>query len=317
MPAISASAPGKIILFGEHAVVYSRPAIAVPVLQVKAKAIVRADPHAKPGTVSIEAPDINLKTHQSELPPSHPLNAAVSGVFSALNLTRPPACKLRITSTIPIAAGMGSGAAVSVAIIRALSAFWGKSLPDEQVSAIAYEVEKIYHGTPSGIDNNVIAFAMPVYFIRGQPIETFRVPQPFTIVIGDTGVESSTATTVGDLRKAWQTNPDHYEHLFDKVAGIVRAARAAIEAGRPEAIGPLMTRNHELLQQMDVSSADLETLVRAAQQAGALGAKLSGGGRGGNMITLVDDQRTSEVVAALREAGATNVIVTRIQERYN
>ena len=161
MPAISASAPGKIILFGEHAVVYGRPAIAVPVLQVRAKAIVRADPRAQSGQVFIQAPDINLNTTLDDLPTTHPIAAAIRAVTSTMHLQQPPACNLRITSTIPIAAGMGSGAAVTVAILRALSAFWGNPLNDEQVSGMAYEVEKIHHGTPSGIDNHVVTSAMP------------------------------------------------------------------------------------------------------------------------------------------------------------
>ncbi|MBN1148999.1 MAG: hypothetical protein JXA78_17205, partial [Anaerolineales bacterium] len=142
MPAIYATAPGKVILFGEHAVVYGRPAIAAPLNQLKARAAVSADPRAAPGTLRIQAPDVNLDALLDELPADHPLARAVSCVLAELGIQRPPACKLRITSSIPLAAGLGSGAAVSVAIIRALSAFLGRPLPAERVSALAYEVEK-------------------------------------------------------------------------------------------------------------------------------------------------------------------------------
>jgi len=211
MPAISATAPGKIILLGEHAVVYGQPAIAVPVIQVKARAIITAQPDRPRGWVRLQAPDINLEATLEELPAEDPLGQVIRGVFTATNISQPPALTIRISSTIPIAAGMGSGAAVSVAIIRALSEFLGRPLADDRVSNLAYEVEKLHHGTPSGIDNTVITYNKPVHFTRntaggaGQ-IETFQVGRPFTIVIGDSGVPSPTAVTVGDVRSAWQEN---------------------------------------------------------------------------------------------------------------
>src|SRR4030066_1352046 len=178
MPAYSASAPGKIILFGEHAVVYGRPAIAVPILQVRAKAIVSVDPRSAPGLVIIKAPDIGLETALSDLPDNPPLAAVLWKAASAIKLSHIPACTIQITSSIPIAAGMGSGAAVLVGILGAFSDSMGHPLSDEQVSQLAYEVEIIYHGTPSGIDNTVITYANPVYFVKGKPVEILRVKQP-------------------------------------------------------------------------------------------------------------------------------------------
>ncbi len=322
MPVISAYAPGKVILFGEHAVVYGRPAIAVPVSQVQARATVTAEPLRPSGSVLIQAPAVRLEAALADLPPNHPLAMAIHGVLGELGLARSPACTLRVTSTIPVAAGLGSGAAVSVAIIRAFSAFLGHPLPEERVCALAYEVEKRHHGTPSGIDNTVITYAMPVYFMRGQPIETFRVARPFTLVIGDTGIASPTSQSVGDLRKAWQADPAPYERLFDAAGAIAQSARQVIENGRPEELGDLMDRNHALLQQMGVSCPALDRLVEAARLAGAAGAKLSGGGRGGNMIALVrEDDRLeggpsvgspAEISQALQQAGAVRTLVTRI-----
>jgi mevalonate kinase len=315
MPAFTASAPGKIILFGEHAVVYGKPAIAVPVIQVSARAIVRADPRGTPGSMHIQAPAIGLDAYLADLPGEHPLVAAVNGVLSTLGISHPLACSLRITSTIPVASGLGSGAAVSVALIRALSAFLGRPLSDEQVSALAFEVEKLHHGTPSGIDNSVITYARTVYFVRGQPIKVLRVPKPFTIVVGDTGISSPTAIAVGDVRRLWQHAPSHYEALFDAAGQIAQQARQAIEAGHPEKLGALMDSNHALLQQMGVSSLELDHLVAAARQAGALGAKLSGAGRGGNMIALVKSANAARVTEALSKAGAVRTIATQIMAR--
>jgi len=312
MPAFTATAPGKIILFGEHAVVYGRPAIAVPVVEVRARAIVNANVRAATGSMRIQAPDIEVDTYLAELPDQHPLAAVVFGVLSALHVARPPACTLRVTSTIPVASGLGSGAAVSVAVVRALSAFLGHPLPDETVSELAYEVEKLHHGTPSGIDNTVVTYARPVYFVRGQPIEILRLATPFTIVIGDTGISSPTKVAVGDVRRLWQENPHHYETLFDSIGQVASQARQAIQGGQTSALGPLMNANHALLQQIGVTSIELDRLVDAARVAGAWGAKLSGGGRGGNMIALVSTGQASEVARSLEEAGARRVIVTQV-----
>jgi len=312
MPSFSASAPGKIILFGEHAVVYGQPAIAVPVTQVRATATVTPEIKGDSGNVRIQAPNVDLDTRLDELDLDHPLAAVIHGVTTSPGISHIPSCTLRVTSTIPVASGLGSGAAVSVAVIRALAGFLGQPLPDEQVSAIAFEVEKIHHGTPSGIDNTVVTYARPVYFIKEQPIETFSILKPFTIIIGDTGIASPTKETVGDVRQGWQADPTRYERLFAAVGSITKSARQAIESGHPERLGPLMNENHDLLIEMGVSSPELDQLVSAAQSAGALGAKLSGGGRGGNMIALAPPALAQDISAALHKEGATNTIVTEV-----
>ena len=179
MPAISSSAPGKIILLGEHAVVYGRPAIAIPVTQVKARAVVLARPAAARGEIIIHAPDIGLRSAMKDLPENDPLAAAVRVTQETLALSYLPAFELTITSTIPIAAGLGSGAAISVAIIRAVAEFLGRPLTEEQLSNAAYQIEKIHHGAPSGIDNTVIAYQKPIYFIKGP---TLRNAQPKPIL---------------------------------------------------------------------------------------------------------------------------------------
>ena len=314
MPAISASAPGKIILLGEHAVVYRKPAIAVPVNQVQAKAIITANPKGKPGSVQIQAPAIDLDTDWKELSSDHPIVVTIELTLHEIGTSHMPACKLRISSTIPVASGLGSGAAVTVAIIRAIATFLGHSLSDEIVSSIAYEIEKIHHGTPSGIDNTVVTYRKPVYFIRSQPIETLQVPQPFSLVIANTGIPSPTALAVGDVRQKWLSDPDLLESIFSEIEQIVVKARSLIQSGNVELIGPLLTRNHQLLRDIGVSSNELDRLVDAALEAGALGAKLSGGGRGGNMIALVSPESAPIVSQALMRYGAKQTILTTIQE---
>lgn len=313
MPASSASAPGKAILFGEHAVVYGQAAIAVPVSQVKATAIVSPLIQGPPGAIQIEAPAIDLKASLNELTADDPIAAALTRTFAALNIEQPPAFKLKLSSTIPVAAGLGSGAAVSVAIIRAVSRFLGHPLPDETVSEIAFAVETLHHGTPSGIDNTVVTYNQPVYFIKDRELMPLAVGAPFTLVIADTGISSSTRAAVGDLRTAWQADPKSYDSLFAAVGAIANQARDAIEHGDVAALGPLMDANHGHLQAMHVSSPELDQLVEAARAAGAQGAKLSGGGRGGNMIALVEESNADTVAIALQSAGATNTIVSTVR----
>jgi len=166
-----ASAPGKIILFGEHAVVYGRPALAVPVTQVHADVEVTA---SRDNQTLIHAPDINLHAELNSLPSDHPIASVIHNLLFSLGISPFPSLEIKITSTIPVASGLGSGAAVTVALIRALSSFLSHPLPNEQINQFAYEIEKLHHGTPSGIDNTVVTYARPVYFIRRLPLSRGR-----------------------------------------------------------------------------------------------------------------------------------------------
>jgi mevalonate kinase len=314
---VKSSAPGKIILFGEHAVVYNRPALAVPVIQVHADVEVLDSPRAG---ILIHAPGIDLHAELDSLPDDHPIAAVILKVFphpnsspSGRGARGEGGLEISITSTIPVASGLGSGAAVSVALIRALSAYLSRSLTDAEVNSLAFEIEKLHHGTPSGIDNTVITYNRPVYFIKGQPIQTFKVGKPFTIVIGDTGIPALTKESVGDVRRLWLRDTVNFENYFNEIAQIALIARRSIESGKPELLGELMDHNHALLQSLTVSSPELDKLVQAARDAGALGAKLSGGGRGGNMIALVEQAKADAVADELMSAGAKRTIITEIK----
>ena len=304
-----ASAPGKIILFGEHAVVYGRPALAIPVTQVHADVHILDSVH--PG-IWIDASDVNLHAELNTLPSDHPIASVIHNFLFLSRVSPFPNLEINISSTIPVASGLGSGAAVTVALTRALSSHFNFPMTDENINAFAYEIEKLHHGTPSGIDNTVVTYAKPVYFIKGQPIETFIVGKPFTIVIGDTGIRAPTKESVGDVRKLWESDQPKWESIFDEVGNIARKAREAIESGKWEELGNLMNQNHKLLQEMTVSSPPLDTLVSAAGEAGALGAKMSGGGRGGNMIALVPPDLAEMISRHLMEAGARNTIITQV-----
>jgi mevalonate kinase len=216
--------------------VYARPAIAVPVFQVRAEATIAPRQDAR---AVIDARDVARAYDLDTAPADDPLATIIRATCARLSVA-PQNFSVTIRSTIPIASGLGSGAAVSVAVARALSRYFARLLPREEIAALAYETEKLHHGTPSGIDNTVIAFEMPIYFVRGQPIETFRVARAFTLAIADTGVASPTKIAVGDVRHAWEQDRARYESLFDQVGAIARAARAAIERGEVDALGGLI-----------------------------------------------------------------------------
>jgi mevalonate kinase len=262
----------------------------------------------------VQANDIRLDALLDDLPANHPLAAAVRITLEEITPDYTPSFTLQLDSNIPISAGMGSGAAVTVAIVRALSAFLGGPLPNERISALAYEVEKLHHGTPSGIDNTVVTYQKPVFFQRNEALQTLSIAQPTFWVIADTGEKTPTKETVADVRAGFNSHPEGYQAIFDTIGAVAQRARQALSTGDLEQLGELMNENQRYLEQLQVSGPALEALIAAARSAGAVGAKLSGGGRGGNMIALVPPEKTQQVSAALQAAGAVRVITTVLRE---
>lgn len=311
----TASAPGKIILVGEHAVVYGRPAIAAPVWEVMATATI-TDRMLGTGCLLV-AHDIGLQQPLATLPDSQPLAAVTRLTLAQLGLPPNPDWQIELRSTIPIASGLGSGAALSAALVRAIFAQAGRETIPAQVSELVYESERFYHGTPSGIDNTVIAYGQPVWFVKGEAPVALTPKCSLTLLIADSGIVAPTKEAVGDVRRGWQTDPARYETCFDAIAAITHEARQAIEVGDVAQLGCLFDANQVLLAQLGVSSPPLERLIHGARAAGALGAKLSGGGRGGNVIALVEPERAEPVRQALLAVGAKQVIRTRLPGAYD
>lgn len=299
------SAPGKIILFGEHAVVYDRPAIAAPVSHVRAHAWIYPDRVCR-----VEAVDIQYTVMVAEAPVYDPFARIVRLICSELGRSLPP-WRIVVHSDIPIASGLGSGAAIATAIARALLQAFDAQLPLSVLSRCVYEVEKLHHGTPSGIDNTVVVYEQPVWFVRGQRPLTFSVGAPLHFIVADTGIASPTKVAVAKVRQAWQAETRRYETIFNQIGSITKRARQAIEAGARRTLGQLMRQNQALLAEIGVSSPELEALCRTAYQAGALGAKLSGGGLGGNIIALAEPDKVKPVADALA-AQAKRVIHTEL-----
>jgi mevalonate kinase len=309
------TAPGKVILLGEHAVVYGTPAMAVPVSSVRARAeVVELPPH-EPSV--IHALDLGRVIVADRVSGEETSDGLLVAYHNALELVgRSPEdahLSLRVMSRIPVARGMGSGAAVAAAIIRAVAAHYQIEVAADRLSALVYESERIYHGSPSGIDNAVVSYEAPIYFQRGAEPEVLTNRVPLVLLVADTGLASSTREVVADVRQAYEQEPARYQALFDRIGDCVRVGRAALEQGTPDGLGEAMRANHGYLQEMVVSHPALDALVEAAMSAGALGAKLSGSGRGGCMVALVAAEDRETVRRALVAAGAMHVMGTVIR----
>ena len=311
MPAISSSTPGKVILCGEHAVVYGQPAIALPVLDIYTRCVILAKPNSPTGEVKINDPSIGLNCSLTVLRPDHPLCKTIALVLSALSIDHLPACEIQIHSTIPVGGGLGSSASVAVALTRGLAGFVGRSLDNEAVNGIAFEIEKLHHSTPSGIDNSVITYAKPVFYIKGTPIQWLEIDSPMYFLIANSGIKGSTAKAVAQVRDNWKSATTEYESTFHEIGQISYAMRESLKAGTLGQTGELMTSNHALLQRIGVSLPQLDALVNTAIDAGAYGAKLTGGGLGGNVLALVPPERAAAVSQALSKNGAVNIIPAR------
>jgi len=301
-----ASAPGKLILFGEHFVVYGLPAIATAIDSRTTADVRRADEYAlvddRPETPGYKKEKL---AQQKD---------SVQRILRAMNLA---GANVRITlgGELVAASGVGASGASCSAIAAALNEEFGLRLDREKINAVAYEGEKGYHGTPSGIDNSCSTFGGFIWFERdlmsgSGEIRSLDMKIPMTIVMGNTGVTSNTTEVVEEVRKEREKNPEKFGGVFEDYRRIAEEAREVLERKDLNSIGRLMNRNHELLKRIDLSSPDLEKLVEIALSNGAMGAKLTGTGRGGLMIAFVDDETKDEVASAMEKAGYDSKITT-------
>ena len=310
---IHSSAPAKFILFGEHAVVYGEPALAAPLQSIRAHATISTVSPDDPSGLQITANDICLRCQLDELTPTHPIAATIRKVMQVTGNSREPRIHLSLSSAIPIGAGLGSSAATATAITHALSRFLQHNLSAYDVADLVFEVEKLQHGTPSGIDNTVIAHEQTIFFTKTKKTEFIKLVRPLTFLIADSGERSSTRETIAGVRERYTKQRKTYETWFHDMGTITRAARAAVSHGDSELLGTLMLRNQELLQAIGVSSPSLDRLVKAALHAGVSGAKLSGSGAGGHIIAPVHEGQADHVVSRLRDAGAKSVFLTELR----
>lgn len=308
---MNGSAPGKIILLGEHAVVYGQPAVAIPIHSIQTNVNISA----WKGGVFINSPQLQLYGELSALEINHPVRSMYEQIFNKLDI-QPTGLRIDINSTIPVASGFGSGAALSVASIRSLATYYQKNLTDIEVNDICFATEKIFHGNPSGVDNIVITHGMPVYYIPGKPVEILEINGRYQLVVANTGIQTSTKEVVSAVRDLVERDSLAAADIL-KLGEIAKLGRSAIATQNNILLGKLMNDAHRTLRRLTISCQELDKLVVAARENGAIGAKLSGGGRGGNMIALCYEPDVEKISNALRDAGAKHVFNTLLSGSDN
>jgi hydroxymethylglutaryl-CoA reductase len=269
---VRSAAPAKVILLGEHAVVYGRTALAASI-----------DRYVE---VSI-APAVSTGLKEG----GYAVPLAALECAAELTGLDPASITASATADVPLGVGLGSSAALSVALIRALARFAGQPVSDAVVCARAFEIEKIFHGFPSGIDNTIATYGGLIAFRRGDTVKPLATARSIPLVIALGRAPRETQKTVRGLRQRWENSPALYEPLFDEIDHLVNQALQAMTTGDLPMTGALMNANHRLLQRLEISTEELDEMVALARDSGALGAKLTGGGGGGAVICLCDADR--------------------------
>lgn len=297
-------APGKIILLGEHAVVYEQPALAATLDRGVRVVVSRGE---GPGPV-LRGTGFGIDIERVRPDPDGSGPAALRLALERLVELygdRVRELSFVIDGAIPAGAGLGSSAALSVAIVRGVRRYFGEDAPDDEVIADAFELERVFHGTPSGVDHSTIAHGGLVWFRRvGEDIDLERVeiPRRLRLAVGVVGSHAGTSHAVGALRERARRHERAYQRIYDGVGELVTEARECLRTGNLGALGELMDINQGYLNALGVSTPGLEALCAIARDRGALGAKLTGAGGGGAMIALVDDDPTP-IVRAFSAAG--------------
>ena len=312
MAAISQSACGKAILLGEHAVVHSQPAIAIPLSSKRVKVSVEPQFLAPTAKIRVISPVLELDQDLITLPENHPVFQSVRLTLAELKVSQTPSCTLHISSTLPISSGLGSSAALAVATTRALSEFLGHPLNPETVNKIAFECETYVHGKPSGVDNTVVTYEKPILFQKGKNIEFVEPGRTFFFVLADSGVRKSTWMTVARLFQDLEDDPVRIQPKLEEIGHLALQGRQALLDGDIESLATAINRNQEILKTLDLSCPELDLLIEKAMVAGAMAAKLTGGGKGGHMLALVEEDLLHTVLDTLQESSGGNAFYTTL-----
>jgi mevalonate kinase len=301
---------GKVILFGEHAVVYGVPAIAVG---IDRGAVAVASRLAEgPSELRVDGkPNWGVCVTDEASDADESLGLAFRAVLDATPGARP--ASVRVRAELPPGGGLGCSAAVGVAVARALD----PGLRDADLAERAMAWERVFHGNPSGVDAAVAASGGSVFFKRGASPERIRVGVTFMLCVGHTGIASSTKSMVDAVAAMRAKKPAVVEKCFDGIASLVRNARLAIEAGDQSAVGRLMDLNQMLLSGLFVSTPEIERMCELARGAGAEGAKLTGAGGGGSVVALASSPAAADAVLAAWRADGYEGFVTNVRASVN
>jgi mevalonate kinase len=276
-----AAACGKVILLGEHAVVYGVPAIAVGI----ADRVVARVSESRTGKTGLEIDGVAAELSDAD---ATQLQAALKAVASACGVTAPAHVSLSVR--LPVRAGLGSSAAMAVAVTRALLLWEGAAATPERVAEAAAAWERVFHGNPSGIDVAAASMGGVLRFARDEGARRLPLGAPLPLCIGLSGSRPSTRAMVERVARFAGRKGGLGEQIFAEIGELVRSAEAALAQGDLRTLGKLMDLNHTMLSSLTVSTDALDTMCETARAAGALGAKLTGAGGGGCVIALAPER---------------------------
>jgi mevalonate kinase len=278
------SACGKVILLGEHAVVYGVPALVVGIDRGATATASFLEGEGRTSELTMARGAIRVAPGEGA-----DLSRAFAALLEACAVRAP--VHVEIETDLPAAAGLGCSAALGVAIVRALDATHSKKSPPGDVIARAMEWEKVFHGNPSGIDATAATRGGCLLYQREDgpaKIHEIALGRPLCLVVGHTGIASTTRSMVEHVAKLRQRKPDLVNQSFEAIRSLVANARLALEAGDTLGLGKLLDLNQMILSGLMLSTEETEALCRTARETGALGAKLTGSGGGGCVVALVD-----------------------------
>ena len=310
---VLAIAPGKVTLFGEHAIVYGKPAIVAAIdKRVMVSLKLRDDGRIRIAAYDLMLPGVVLTFSGEEVVIETDYGRAISAVSyikKALEITSEYVGKkvgvdVEVRSEMPVGAGLGTSAAVSVATIKGYGAVLGVDLSVDEVAKLGHKVELEVQGAASPMDTMISSrggfiFIKPLSGrVDVREIRAAEIP----IVIGYVAREAKTGELVAKVKRLRDKHLDLVDKVLDAIEVLVLEAEEALKEGDFDKLGDLMNINHGLLEALGVSNKRLSELVYVARSAGALGAKLTGAGGGGCMIALAPG-KTREVAAAITSAG--------------
>lgn len=305
MPTTTASAPGKLMLFGDHAVLYGQPCLVTAVdlrIQVsvvltnQSEVVIKGEALAKPVILSTEV----LATQKTLPKAVRFVGLAVKQFWQHVGETF--GVTLTTRSEFTQTYGLGSSSAVTVATIKALSIATNIDLSNEQIFELSYAaVLEAQTGRASGFDVASATYGGTLYYEIGKPVQPLAI-QPLPLVIGYSGIKAGTVNLVNQVAQLNDRYPQHITAIMANIGLLVDSARLALTQGDYPTLGQMMKFNQGYLQALGVSTSQLDTLIQGTQDQGAYGAKLSGAGGGDCMIALVDNASRPKVEKFLEQS---------------
>ena len=303
----------KVIMFGEHFVVYGLPGI---VAALDSYTTAKVEP-GEPGsglTVIDDRPAVDGYKEKKRGEQDRALELIMN--FMKIDTGKNP-LKITLEGNLKCVGGRGASAAMATSIARALSEHFGMKLDDDRINEISYEGEKGSAGTPSGIDNTAATYGGLLIFkknLEGGPnmIEKLSIKEPIEIVLANTGITQDTKEVVADIRNKREQEPEKFKRIFSEYKKVFEEAQSALRDSDLEKLGMLMDKNQELLREMTLSCPEAERIIKTAKESGALGAKLTGTCRGGSLVLLAPGKELQERVAKAIEDIGFETLKTRI-----